>query len=41
MTDGEKIKRIAKVLKNKFTNMTVDEVVDLAVKILASLEEQR
>lgn len=38
MSPGEKIKRIAKVLKTRFTNMTVDETIDLAQAILDALE---
>lgn len=40
MTQAEKVKAIAKILKAKFTNLTVEEVIDLAYKILEAVEEE-
>lgn len=31
------LKAVAKVLKKKFTNMTVDETIDLASEVLAAV----
>ena len=39
MTSTEKLKRIAKILKLRFPNLTTDETIDLAVKILDSLDQ--
>lgn len=41
MTQSEKIKAIAKVLKTKFTNLTVDETIDLSYRILEAIEESK
>lgn len=38
MTDAEKLKAITKVLKKRFTNMTVEETIDLAGDVLAALQ---
>ena len=38
ITTAEKLKRISAVLKRKFMNLTVDETIDLAQKILEELE---
>jgi hypothetical protein len=39
MTQAEKVKAISKILKAKFTNLTVEETVDLAFRILEAVEE--
>ncbi len=41
MTQAEKVKAIAKVLKGKFTNLTVQEVIDISYKILEAIEEPK
>lgn len=41
MTQSEKVKAIAKILKTKFTNLTVDETIDLSFKILEAIEEKK
>jgi len=40
MTQQEKIKAIAKILKGKFTNLTVEDTIDLAYRILEAIEEK-
>jgi len=40
MNQQEKVKAIAKILKSKFTNLTVEDTIDLAYKILESVEEK-
>lgn len=35
--ESEYLKRIVKVLKSKFSNLTVEEAIDLAAKILDEL----
>lgn len=37
--DADRLKAIAKVLKKKFTNMTVEETIDLAVDILKAVDD--
>jgi len=39
MTQAEKIKAIAKILKGKFTNLTIEETIDIAFRILETIEE--
>lgn len=39
MTQSEKIKAIAAILKKKFTNLTVEETIDLAFRILEVIED--
>lgn len=39
MTQAEKVKAVAKILKEKFTNLTVLEVVDLAFRIVEAIED--
>lgn len=41
MTQAEKVKAIAKILKAKFTNLTVDDTIDLAYKLLQAIEEPK
>jgi len=38
MTQGEKIKAVAKILKSHFTNLTVEQTIDMAVEIVQALE---
>lgn len=38
MTDGEKIKAVAKILKKHFTNLTVEQTIDIAVEIVQALD---
>ena len=40
ITQAEKVKAIAKILKSKFTNLSVEEVIDLAYKILEAIEKE-
>lgn len=39
LTYPEKLKRVAHVVKMRFTNMTVDETIDFAAQILEELEK--
>ena len=39
MTQAEKVKAIAQVLKKRFTNLSVTEVIDLAYEILQAIDE--
>jgi len=41
MNQQDKVKAVAKVLKAKFTNLTVEDTIDMAYKILESIEEKR
>lgn len=41
MNQQEKVKAISKVLKSKFTNLTVEDTIDLAYKILETIEDDR
>jgi len=39
MNQQEKVKAIAKILKSKFTNLSVDETIDLSFKILFAITD--
>ena len=39
ITTAEKLKRISRVLKKKFTNLTVEDTLDIASAILEELEK--
>jgi hypothetical protein len=39
MTQQEKVKVIAKILKSRFTNLTFEDTIDLAYKILDGIKE--
>lgn len=41
MTQAEKVKAVSKILKAKFSNLTVEETIDLTYKILEALEESK
>lgn len=40
MTQAEKIKAIAKILKTKFTNLSVEQTIDLSYQILEAIEDK-
>jgi len=40
MTDAEKLKRIAAVLKKHFTNLDVMKTIDIASEIHQAIEEE-
>lgn len=40
MNQQEKVKAISKALKARFTNLTVEETIDLAYKIIEVIEDQ-
>lgn len=40
MTEPERVKAIAKILKDKFTNLSVLDTVDLAFKILDAIKDK-
>lgn len=40
LTQSEKVKRIAEILKKKFTNLTAMELIDLSYAILESIENE-
>lgn len=39
MNQQDKVKAIAKILKSKFTNLTVEDTIDLAYKVLDAIKE--
>jgi exosome complex RNA-binding protein Rrp42 (RNase PH superfamily) len=39
VTEGDKIKAVAKVLKKHFTNLSVEQTIDYAVEIVEALRE--
>jgi hypothetical protein len=39
MTQSEKVKLVAKILKTRFPNLTVEETIDIAFKIVEALDE--
>ena len=39
MTNSEKVTAIAKILKIRFPNLTVEETIDLSFKILEALDK--
>jgi len=39
MTQHEKVKRVAQILKERFPNLTVAETIDIAFKIVEALDE--
>lgn len=39
MTQSEKVTAICKILKERFTNLTVEDTVNLAFKILEAVEK--
>jgi hypothetical protein len=41
MTQQEKVKAVSKILKAKFTNLTVEDTIDLSYKILDSIEGEK
>jgi len=41
MTQAEKVREIAKILKIRFTKLSALEVIDIAYKILDAIEEPR
>jgi hypothetical protein len=38
LTQSEKVKAIAQILKKKFTNLTVEATIDLSYEILKAIE---
>ena len=40
MNQQEKVKAIAKILKAKFTNLTVDDTIDLSYRILEAIGDE-
>lgn len=40
MTTSDKLRAISRILKERFPNLTVDETLDLAGKILDALESE-
>ena len=41
MTYAEKMKAIVVVLKRRFTNLTVEESIDMAADILKAIDEEK
>jgi hypothetical protein len=39
MTQHEKVKRVAEILKTRFPNLTVSETIDIAFKIVEAIDE--
>lgn len=39
MTQSEKVKTVAKILKKRFTNLTAEEVIHISFQIVEALDE--
>lgn len=37
---GDRIKIVSRIIKRQFTNLTVDQTIDLAVEIVTALDEE-